>query len=200
MRHNVTLVADPFAVPPAIRAEKTDVQPIASQWILRRVAGNVSYQDLGRTTPIDFVRLADGVFQIQGSSHNTVIVEMRDYLVAIEGPLYEARTAPVIKAIKERYPNKPIRYVIPTHHHLDHAGGIRAFMAEGATIVAPVMATEFYLRVAKSPHTIAPDSLEKTGRAFAIDSHGGYYVLDDGNRRIEVYRMPTSHEEDLQVI
>ncbi len=135
VRHNAPLGADIFSIPESIRSQKTDAKPLASQWILRRVAGNVSYQDLGRAPVVEWNQLASGVYKIQGSSHATVVIEMRDHLVAVEGPLYEARTAPVVKSIKERFPTKPIRYVIPTHHHLDHAGGIRAFMAEGAPIL-----------------------------------------------------------------
>src|SRR5438105_1360260 len=78
VQNNVTFVADPFNVPQAIRNEKTDVTPIASQWILRRVAGNVSYQDLGRPPSIEWSQLANGVYKITGSSHATVVVEMRD--------------------------------------------------------------------------------------------------------------------------
>jgi glyoxylase-like metal-dependent hydrolase (beta-lactamase superfamily II) len=126
---------------------------------------------------------------------------MRDYLVAVEGPLYEERSYPVVKAVKERFPNKPIRYVIPTHHHLDHAGGIRGFMAEGAIVVVPFIAQSFYARVAKAPHTLRPDSLEKNRRAVVIESYGGgYRALTDGSRQIQIYPMPTSHAEDFQVI
>jgi glyoxylase-like metal-dependent hydrolase (beta-lactamase superfamily II) len=201
VRNNVSLAPDIFSVPESIRNEKTDAKAIASQWVLRRVAGNVSYQDVGRNPPVEFVQLADGVYQIQGTSHNTVIVEMRDYLVAVEGPLYEERSYPVIKAIKERFPNKPIRYVIPTHHHLDHAGGIRGFMAEGAIVVVPFIAADFYKRVAKAPHTLRPDSLEKKRRAVVIDGYAaGRPVLTDGNQRVELYPLPISHAEDFQVI
>lgn len=201
VQNNLTFVADPFAVPQAIRDEKTDVTPIASQWILRRVAGNVSYQDIGRPVQVQWSQLANGVNKITGSSHATIVVEMRDHLIVVEGPLYESRTAPVVKAIKERFPGKPIRYVIPTHHHLDHAGGIRAFMAEGATVVAPFSAREFYARVARLPHTYQPDSLEKSRTAVVIESFGGGpRVLTDGTRRVEVYPLPTSHAEDLVVV
>ena len=95
--NNVTLPNDVFAIPESVRNQKSDVTPIASQWILRRVAGNVSYQDLGRAPVIEWVQLAPGVHKIQGSSHATIVVEMRDHLVAIEGPLYETRTAPVVQ-------------------------------------------------------------------------------------------------------
>ena len=37
--------------------------------------------------------------------------------------------------IKETVPNKPIRYLVLTHHHSDQAGGFREYVAEGATIV-----------------------------------------------------------------
>ena len=201
VRNNAPLGPDTFTVPEPIRNEKADAKPIASQWLLRRVAGNVSYQDLGRNPPVEFVQLAEGVYQIQGTSHNTVIIEMRNHLVAVEGPLYDERSYPVIKAIKERFPNKPIRYVIPTHHHLDHAGGIRGYMAEGAIIVAPFIATQFYTRVAKAPHTLRPDSLQRNRSAVVIESYGGgRRILTEGSREIDIYPLPTSHAEDLQVI
>ncbi|HEX6435891.1 MAG TPA: MBL fold metallo-hydrolase [Candidatus Binatia bacterium] len=201
IRHNAAIPADMFAVPDSVRREKTDAMPIASQWILRRVAGNVSYQDMGRPAVVEWAQLAPGVHKIQGSSHATILVEMRDYLVAVEGPLYEARTAPVVKSIKERFPGKPIRYAIPTHHHLDHAGGIRAFMAEGAAIVVPFNARAFYEKVARSAHTRNPDSLERNKRAVIIEAFGGgHRVLTDGERQIAVYPLPTSHAEDLVVV
>jgi glyoxylase-like metal-dependent hydrolase (beta-lactamase superfamily II) len=201
IRHNVPLAGNIFAVRESVRSEKTDVKPIATQWILRRVAGNSSYQDMGRAPVIEWVQLAPGVHKIQGSSHATILVEMRDHLITVEGPLYEARTAPVIKSIKERFPGKPIRYAIPTHHHLDHAGGIRAFMAEGSAIVVPFNAQAFYTRVARAPHTRNPDSLERNKRAVLIEGFGGGpRILSDGAREVEVHPLPTSHADDLVVV
>jgi glyoxylase-like metal-dependent hydrolase (beta-lactamase superfamily II) len=201
IRHNVAVPAESFAVPEPFRNQNSDAAPIASQWILRRIAGNVSYQDFGRPPNIEWIKLADGVHKVGGASHATIVVEMSDHLIAVEGPLYEARTAPVVRSIKERFPTKPIRYVIPTHHHLDHSGGIRALMAEGGAIVAPFVARDFYLRVAKAPHTRQPDSLERNKRAVVIEGFGGGpRVLSDGSRRVEVYPMTTSHADDNVVI
>ena len=201
IRQNVAVSPDVFLIPESIRSHKPDAMPIASQWILRRMAGNVSYQDFGRAANIEWIKLADGVHKVAGGSHATIVIEMRDHLVAVEGPLYEARTAPVVKSIKERFPNKPIRYVIPTHHHLDHSGGIRAFMAEGAALIAPFIAKDFYTRVAKASHTRRPDSLERNRRAVVIEAFGGAArVLTDGSRRVEVHPMPTSHAEDIAVV
>lgn len=201
IRNNVGLAANVFSVPDSIRGQQVDAKPIASQWLLRRVAGNVSYGDLGRNPPVEFVQMADGVHRAQGTSHNTIIIEMRDHLVAVEGPLYEERSVAVIKAAQERFPAKPIRYIISTHHHLDHAGGIRAYMAEGATVVVPFIAADFYSRVAKASHTLRPDSLEKKGRAVVIESYGGgHRLLNDGSRQIQIHPLPTTHAEDNQVV
>ena len=95
IHHNAALTTDAFAVPEMIRNQRADATPIASQWILRRIAGNVSYQDFGRAPSIEWIKLVDGVYKVAGGSHATIVVEMRDHLIAVEGPLYEARTAPV---------------------------------------------------------------------------------------------------------
>jgi glyoxylase-like metal-dependent hydrolase (beta-lactamase superfamily II) len=201
LRHNVTLAPEIFSVPGSVREQKVDAKPIASQWLMRRVATDTSYLDFGRNPPVEFVQLAEGVHHVLGTSHNNVIIEMRDHLVVVEAPLYETRSQTVIKAIKERFPTKPIRYIIPTHFHLDHSGGIRGFMAEGAIVVAPAIATDFYTRVAKAPNTASPDTLEKKGRAVVIESYAGdRRTLTDGSRQIEIYLVPTSHAEDLQVV
>lgn len=200
VRHNVALGADTFAVPAAIRSEKADARPIASQWLLRRVGPNLSYQDVGRNPSVELVRLADGVHHVLGSTHNSVIIEMKDHLVVVEAPLYEERSQAVIKTIKERFPGKPIRSLIQTHHHIDHSGGIRAFMAEGAVLLVPAISTEFYTRVAKAPHTLRPDSLQKRPLALVIESHTGRRVLSDGSRQIEIIPLPTAHADDFQIV
>jgi glyoxylase-like metal-dependent hydrolase (beta-lactamase superfamily II) len=184
-----------------VRKEKPDAKPVASQWILRRVAGGVSYQDMGRPAEIEWVELAPGVHKIQGSSHATIVVVMKDYLVAVEGPLYEERTAPVIRSIKAKFPGKSIRYVIPTHHHLDHAGGIRAFMAEGAIVVVPFNAERFYEKVARAPHTRRPDTLERNKAVVTIEAFGGgKKIIGDESHTVEVHPLPLPHADDLVVV
>jgi hypothetical protein len=74
-------------------------------------------------------------------------------------------------------------------------------MAEGAIVVTPAIARDFYMSVAKAPHTLRPDMLEKTKRAVVIESWAGdKRVLTDGSRQIELYLLPTSHAEDFQLV
>ena len=83
-------------------------------------------------------KLADGVYVIQnvaGQNQNTLAVGFADYVVAVEAPGSSDGADAVIKRINELFPGKPIRYVAMTHHHGDHIGGMRSFIAEGATVI-----------------------------------------------------------------
>src|SRR5687767_4391294 len=83
-------------------------------------------------------KLSEGVYVIQnvaGQNQNTLAVEFKDYILAVEAPGSSAGADSVITRIKETIPNKPIRYIAMTHHHGDHIGGLRSFIAEGATVV-----------------------------------------------------------------
>jgi len=80
-------------------------------------------------------KVADGVWFIAGGSHNSVLIEMADHLVLVETPLNDARTGAVIDHVKTLVPGKPIRYAVNSHQHFDHSGGVRAAVAEGATVV-----------------------------------------------------------------
>jgi hypothetical protein len=75
--------------------------------------------------------------------------------------LDDARSNAVIAETKRLIPNKQIRYVVNTHHHWDHAGGLRAAYAEGVTIVTNEMNKDFYERVllVPQPRTLSPDRL-----------------------------------------
>lgn len=199
-RHNVALQPETLSIPEAVRRQKLEGKPPPSQWLMRRLAMNVSYLDFGRNPRVELVNLAPGVVHAKGTSHNSVMVEMRDYLVVIEAPLYEERSEKVLAAIKKHFPNKPIRYVIPTHFHNDHTGGMRAYMAAGATIIAPAISMGHYERMARAPHTLRPDSLEKTQKAVIIEGITGPRVLTDESRRIEIYPFPTAHSDDYQII
>jgi glyoxylase-like metal-dependent hydrolase (beta-lactamase superfamily II) len=187
-------------IPEQLRRQKVEGKPIPSQWLLRRLAMNVSYLDFGRDVPVDLVPLGDGILHAKGTSHNSVIIEMRDYLVVVEAPLYEERSEKVLAALKQRFPAKPIRYVIPTHFHNDHSGGMRAYMAAGATIIAPTISMGHYERMARARHTIRPERLEQSRKAVIVEGITGPRVLTDGIRQIEIYPYPTAHADDYQII
>jgi Metallo-beta-lactamase superfamily len=100
----------------------------------------------GHVTParVESQKLADGVWFLGGGSHNSLAVEFRDFIAIVDGPLSEERSLAVIAEVQKLVPNKPIRYLVNTHHHFDHSGGLRAYVAEGATIVTHQGNRAFY--------------------------------------------------------
>jgi glyoxylase-like metal-dependent hydrolase (beta-lactamase superfamily II) len=109
-------------------------------------------------------------------------------LAVIEGPLNDARSLAVIAEAKKLAPNKPIKYLVNTHHHFDHSGGIRAFVAEGATIITADINKPFYEQTFKMPRTMEPDELSKHPKPATFITVKDKYVLTDGGRSMEIYR------------
>src|SRR5580765_6985922 len=146
-------------------------------------------------------KLADGVFYQTGGSHHSLAIEMRDHIVVVDTPQTEERALAVLAKAKEVIPNKPIRFVVTSHHHWDHLGGIRAAMDEGATIVTHQSNKAFLERVAKTPHTIAPDRLASSKKGVKIQTVGDDYKLTDGKRVIELHRLQGyDHTGDMMVV
>jgi glyoxylase-like metal-dependent hydrolase (beta-lactamase superfamily II) len=130
-------------------------------------------------------KLGDGVYLILGG-YAAIAVDFKDHIVVIEGPQSEARASAIIAKAKELIPNKPIRYVVNTHAHFDHSSGLRAFMAEGATVITHQVNKSFIEKVGSLPHTLNPDKLAQSKRKASVDGVGDKKVLTDGNHVIEL--------------
>src|SRR5215831_334773 len=173
----------------------------------------VAVPDNVRNAPAPQVRvasqkLADGVWYVGGGSHNSLAVEFKDYAALIEAPLNDARSNAVIAETHKLIPNKPIRYLVNTHHHFDHLGGIRAFVAEGATVITDDRNRDFYRNVvlAPQPRSLDPDRLSQfpfavTGPGtLALQTFTDRYTIADGTRSIELYHVDgLNHASDMLV-
>jgi glyoxylase-like metal-dependent hydrolase (beta-lactamase superfamily II) len=146
-------------------------------------------------------RLADGVWHVAGGSHHSVVVEFADYLAVAEAPLDEARSLAVIAEARRLAPNKPIRYVLTTHHHFDHAGGLRTYVAEGATVVTHQSNVAFFEKTLAAPATIAPDAQGKAMAKPMLQGVSGKDILTDGKQTIEIYAtMGDTHTDEYTLI
>jgi glyoxylase-like metal-dependent hydrolase (beta-lactamase superfamily II) len=141
-------------------------------------------------------KLADGVFYVKGGSHHSVAIDQRDHIVVIEGPQDEARSTAVIAKVKETIPNKPIRYIVNTHVHFDHSGGLRTYVAEGATVVTHQMNRPYYEKAWAAPRTINPDSLAKATKPATFETFTDKHTLADGKRTIEIHHIAGSGHND----
>jgi len=141
-------------------------------------------------------KLADGVYYLTGGTHHSVAIEQKDHVVLVEAPLNEARSNAVISKVKEIIPGKPIRFLVNTHAHFDHSGGLRTLVDEGSTIVTHRDNVGYYQGAWQAPHKINPDRLAASGKAARFVSFTGKHVLSDGHRRIEVHHIAGSGHND----
>jgi glyoxylase-like metal-dependent hydrolase (beta-lactamase superfamily II) len=146
-------------------------------------------------------KLAEDVYVIQnvaGQNQNTLAVGFADYVAAVEAPGSSDGADAVIKRIKELFPGKPIRYVAMTHHHGDHIGGMRSFVAEGATIITTAANRPVIEEMAAAKQN---DRLSREPRKpqFLL-LENGRRVLEDKTQRLELIDIgPNPHAREMVI-
>ena len=150
-----------------------------------------------RTQPVrvESQRVGDGVWLIAGGSHHSVAVEFGDHVVVIEAPLNEERSLAVIDEVYRLMPGKPIRFIVTTHHHWDHLGGLRAYVHEGATVITHESNKPYYQEVLRAGlWTLEPDRFslhppEEWSEGYIFETLNEKYVLADRTRTVEIYTV-----------
>jgi glyoxylase-like metal-dependent hydrolase (beta-lactamase superfamily II) len=145
-------------------------------------------------------KLGDGLYRLStgGGSYDSVIVEFKSYVMMLEAGQSIARATAYIAETKKLFPGKPIRYVMNTHPHSDHTGGLPALVAEGATIITQANNREFLERALNTPRTLLDDVLARNPKKAKIETVDEKRVYTDGTRTVEFYHIyPTPHSNGL---
>ena len=149
----------------------------------------------GRGAPAEVAAedLGGGFWLITGG-YGAVVANFKDYIAVIEGPSGDARADQIISEAKRLVPNKPIKYVINTHAHFDHAQGLRDFVAQGATIITHQGNKGYYEKVLANPHTLVPDNLQKMNPQpkIKVEYAGEVKKITDGTQEIDLYHVQNS--------
>lgn len=174
---------------PTLEVTVTDVKPNGARAL--DVPPNVRGA-LAPPVRVESRELGEGLWHIVGGSHHSVLAEFADYVVVVEAPQNEERSMAVIAEVRRLVPNKPIRYVVNTHQHFDHSGGLRSYAASGATILTASVHKPYYDRVFGNPHTINPDLLAKSGMKFTIEGVNGRRVISDKTQTMELHVLEKS--------
>jgi glyoxylase-like metal-dependent hydrolase (beta-lactamase superfamily II) len=175
---------------PILDVTITDVKPNVPVTIdAPRGGGEGGARPAAQRPPTE--KLADGVYLILGAGAVSLAFDFKDYAVVLEGPANEQRAHAIINETHLLIPNKPIKYVINTHHHFDHSGGLRTFVAEGATIVTQAVNKPYYEKIFAAPHTLNPDlsPQERGKQKVKVETVDEKKVMTDGNHVIELYHL-----------
>jgi hypothetical protein len=201
---NPAVPADALAVTDQYRvASASTPTDVPYQWVLRRLF-------LGRFTDSDkvvvpangslkLVELAPNVQQVVGGGANNLIVAMNDGLVIFDAPCCETQSRWVIDAAKAKYPGKPIKYLVLTHHHMDHTGGSRAYVAEGATVVVPDTAQAYFERHLAAPHTVVADAQQKQAKPLHVVGLSDKMSIKDDTVEIRLQKIANPHVDGMLI-
>ena len=201
---NGDVAPDLLAIPDTFKtgAAKPASGAVPYQWVIRRqfigtyLDSDAPSYDTRATSGLRLVELAPGVQHAVGGSHNSLVVEMRDHLVVFDSPVSDGQSNWLLGAAKAKYPNKPVKYLVLTHHHMDHAGGLRAYAAQGATLVVGSGTAAHYQRVLASPFTRSPDLTARDLSRTAIVEVADKHVLSDGQREVHAYVVANNAHAD----
>jgi glyoxylase-like metal-dependent hydrolase (beta-lactamase superfamily II) len=144
-------------------------------------------------------KLGDGVYLIKGG-YAAIAVDFKDHIAIIEAGQSEARGLAVIAEAKRLFPNKPVTQVINTHCHIDHSSGLRAVVAEGATILTQQLNKAYLEKTLSLPHTLNPDKAQQNGKKPIVEAVGEKKVLTDGTHTIELYHLQNFGHHDGMLI
>ncbi|MGH7645966.1 MAG: MBL fold metallo-hydrolase [Gemmatimonadales bacterium] len=147
---------------------------------------------------VTLVELAPYVWRAEGGSHHSLVIEQPDRLVVIEAPQNARRSQAVLDTLRARFPGKPVGLVVDTHHHWDHAGGLRAYLAAGIPVVTHAQNAGFVRGIGATSKTQMPDALSRKQRqAPAVRTVDDSLVIGAGDSRVVLYRLPTTHVQGM---
>ena len=159
--------------------------------------------------------VAKGVYIFFTGGLNPMFVEFKDFVLAVEAPAQhptlervpaDAQTGSdqpserFIQKIKEKIPNKPIRYLTVTHFHSDHAGGARAFLAEGATLLTTPGNKDYFEKLAAAKYSVILDRFSRQPRPPVIETFDRKRVITDGQRTVELISIGESPHATENVV
>jgi glyoxylase-like metal-dependent hydrolase (beta-lactamase superfamily II) len=142
------------------------------------VAAAAQAQDrpLFKTTKVEGT---ENVYVFRYGNHQSMFVVTGDGVIATD-PIAYGRPQAAVTYLEEirKVSDKPVKYLIYSHHHFDHIAGGKPFKDAGARIIAHKRAKE-RLEVIQDPHTPLPDetfdkrrTLKLGGTVLELSYHG----------------------------
>src|SRR5262245_36448945 len=123
------------------------------------LSASIQAQEPAKPPPFATTKVegTDNVYIFRYGNHQAMFVVTRDGVIATD-PIGYGRPQAVTTYVDEikKVTDKPIRYLIYSHHHYDHIAGGKPFKDAGAKIIAHKRAKE-RLAVLKDPATPLPD-------------------------------------------
>jgi glyoxylase-like metal-dependent hydrolase (beta-lactamase superfamily II) len=128
----------------------------------------------------------ENVYIFRNGNHQSMFVVTKDGVIATDPVAYGRPTGgqQYVDEIK-KVTDKPIKFLVYSHHHFDHIAGGKAFKDAGAKIIAHKNATA-RLKQIQDPHTVLPDGNKK--------------VISLGGTTLELHYLGLNHSDSTLVM
>jgi len=135
------------------------------------------------------------VYRVSGDfqSHYTYAFKVNGELVIYDSPLNNRRTSAALNKIRADFSTDPIKYVVNSHNHFDHIGGIRGSLAEGGDLVVGAGSKTAFESILQNPYTVLSNPIE--GLTVNVVGVTDELVVGTGDDQIILYILPTEHAE-----
>jgi hypothetical protein len=148
-----------------------------------------------RAEPIDddrskitLVEQATGVFRVAGTRYHSLLVVGPASLALVNAPVNAERTQSLIDEAAARWPDKPIRHLILSHHHATDTGGLRPLIKSGVQVMLPKADLPFFQEIF--------GQLTETPNIVTVWQKGR---LPGFGRELFVYDVPNATVYDLLI-
>jgi len=140
--------------------------------------------------PYETTKVADNVYVFRAGGYQAMFVVTPEGVIATDPIGYANKDAPAqYLAEIRKITAAPVKYVIYSHHHYDHAAGGKLFKDAGAIFVAHRNAHR-HLAALQSPDVVMPDMIVEDG--------GSTIVL--GGMRVDLLWLGNNHSDNTLVM
>lgn len=149
----------------------------------------------GGNAPAEIVeQVGERVWLINGG-YVALVAEFQDHVLVFEAGQNEARGEQILAEVSALLPDKPIRYLVNSHPHSDHTGGIVPFIRNGATLVTHANNARFLdTALSTSRSLLGEETLNPR-----IEPVEGVAVFQDSANRVELHSVPNGHSDGMLV-
>ena len=136
--------------------------------------------------------------ELPHTDDRVMVVEFDRFLLVAEAPVSSENGELIIREAQKLAPGKPIRYFAAGHYHPHYLGGMRPFVARGATVLHGTGMGPYVRYLAAAPHTLRPDSLQRAPKPLQAEEIQAMKTISDGRMELQIFCLgaPSAHTQD----
>lgn len=181
------------------------------------LSSQLHYRTLMQTFPLDFpVKLVNSQYGVNSQivpndpnaylvagdlqSHYTFAFKIDGELLLYDSPINDRRSATVLSKIRSDFSTDPIKYVVHSHNHFDHIGGVRGNLGEGGDLIVGESSRIFMENVLQRPNTVVPNPI--AGNDITVIGVSDSMTFGTGDEEVQLYTISSEHamEHDFIVV